>query len=465
VSAGDIFIVDDNPVNLTLLAGILRQNGYEVRFANTGRRALKAIELHVPELVMLDVNMPEMNGYEVCRHLKDDERTRDVPVIFLSALDDVHDKLNAFRAGGVDYVTKPFHAEEVLARVESQLKLARLRQSLEEKNRELERKHEELTRAWRENEVVFSTLTDVLEGTTLDGKYRLDAKIGVGGFAAVYRGKHLGLDRDVAVKVLRPYPGQEPSRQLQQFRIEGISATRVNHPNAVAVLDCGHTSTGVVYLVMELLSGRTLESELAASGTLSLERCREIITPVCGALAEAHAAGIIHRDVKPANIFLHRSNAGEVVKVVDFGIAKHFEHEHAGLSTTGRIVGTPVYISPERLLDEPYDGRADAYGVGVTMYQMLSGRLPHDSPQSAGVAAVIVKCLHEAPVPLSQVAPSVPRSVEAIVMRALAKNPEHRLTVAQIARLLLEESATGAEGGAPIAYAGVETVDARPKGE
>src|SRR5262249_2632222 len=120
-SGGDLFIVDDNPDNLTLLTGILREAGDNVRMVNNGRRALQAVQKHLPELILLDVSMPDMDGYEVCRQLKADPHTRDVPVIFLSALDDVRDKVNALRAGGVDYITKPFQAEEVLARVEIQL--------------------------------------------------------------------------------------------------------------------------------------------------------------------------------------------------------------------------------------------------------------------------------------------------------------------------------------------------------
>jgi two-component system sensor histidine kinase/response regulator len=138
VSNGDIFLVDDNPNNLTLLYGILRNAGYQVRAANNGRRALETVTAYPPELIMLDINMPEMNGYEVCEKLKSNASTQDIPVIFISALDDVFDKVRAFQVGGIDYVPKPFHAEEVLARVETQLNVFRLRRDLESKRMELE---------------------------------------------------------------------------------------------------------------------------------------------------------------------------------------------------------------------------------------------------------------------------------------------------------------------------------------
>lgn len=133
---GDIFLVDDNPNNLTLLYGILKNAQYQVRVANSGRRALDTIGAYPPELIMLDIQMPEMDGYQVCEQLKLAPETCDIPVIFISALDDVFDKVRAFHVGGVDYVTKPFQAEEVLVRVETQLNLFRMRRELE-RNQEL----------------------------------------------------------------------------------------------------------------------------------------------------------------------------------------------------------------------------------------------------------------------------------------------------------------------------------------
>src|SRR5262249_20046811 len=159
---------------------------------------------HPPELVLLDVNMPDLNGYAVCERLRAAPETRELPVVFLSALDDVRDKVSAFRAGGVDYVTKPFQAEEVLGRVESQLRISRLRRELERKSRELEERQRELLRAWEDADGIFAALVDLLPGRVLDGRYRLEEKIGAGGFAAVYRGWDLSAERDVAVKVLRP---------------------------------------------------------------------------------------------------------------------------------------------------------------------------------------------------------------------------------------------------------------------
>ncbi len=146
MTADDIFLVDDNPGNLRLLEGLLSAHGYKVRIANGGRLALKMIHKHPPELVLLDILMPDLDGYEVCRRLKDDPATSHIPIIFLSALDEPLDKVKAFGVGAVDYVTKPFHAEEVLARVETQLNLARLQRETEKKNAELRQAQEQIAR-------------------------------------------------------------------------------------------------------------------------------------------------------------------------------------------------------------------------------------------------------------------------------------------------------------------------------
>lgn len=148
-SKGDILIVDDNPINLDLLSGMLLDRGYRVRVATSGRRALSAARSAVPDLVMLDINMPEMDGYEVCERIKNDDLTRDTPVIFISALDNALDKVRAFQTGGADYVTKPFQFEEVLARIEIQLKISRLQRDMERKNAELALSNIQLERANR----------------------------------------------------------------------------------------------------------------------------------------------------------------------------------------------------------------------------------------------------------------------------------------------------------------------------
>ena len=447
---GVVFVVDDNAANLTVLANILREGGFRVKVASRGARAVAAIQAELPDLVMLDIQMPEMDGYEVCRRLKADAGTRHVPVIFISALDDVTVKVKAFKTGGIDYVTKPFQAEEVLARVESQLKIARLRKDLEASSRDLARRNAELlsandalVMANRRADRVFSGLAESLPGTLLDKKYRIETRIGAGGFGVVYRATHVGLERAVAVKVFRPTSGNDSGEGLSRFEREGISACRVRHPNAIAVLDSGLSPAGSAYLVMELLEGCTLAVELRECGPLPFERAAAIVAPVCDALTAAHDAGIVHRDVKPENIYLHRPAGAEIVKVLDFGLAKLFDDDPPfGRVTPGpsrSLVGTPAYIAPERLWGNPYDGRADVYGVGVVLYQALCGALPY--PSGISLPTLIAMSVGGEPTPIGQHRNDLGERAEAIVMRALTKDPEARPTASELAALLREAQA------------------------
>ncbi len=428
MAEGEVLIVDDNPNNLELLGDVLRGAGYRVRGAADGPQALKIAQARAPDLVLLDLQMPGMDGYEACRRMKADPATRDIPVIVISALDDVDDKVKAFEAGAVDYVTKPFEAPEVLSRVGAHLQLFRL-------HRDLERRNQELVQAQARTERVFSALAAALPGTVLDGRYRLEHKIGVGAFGTVFKAEQLGLKRPVAVKVFRPWDGSENPVALERFRREGASACRVNHPNAVAILDCGISSSGIAYLVMELLEGQTV-FEMMKDAPPTPARTAQIVAPVCAVLAEAHRSGVVHRDIKPENVFLHRGPSGEVVKVLDFGIAKLIgeEPEEDAPQLTRGFVGTPRYAAPERLLSKDYDGSADVFSVGVMLYRMLSGRWPFEFGKSESVLAAALRNASEAAPPLAT--PGVPAPLEGLVMRALAKEPAERPSAEEMAALL-----------------------------
>lgn len=437
-SAGNIVVVDDTAINRMLLGGILEDAGYRVRAASSGTEAIAAIETEPPDLVLLDIQMPVMNGYEVCRRLKAVPRLAVIPVIFISALDEVSEKLKGFEVGGVDYVTKPFESAEVLARVGTQVKLFRLQRELRERNVELQRRNAELMRANEKTERVFLALSDTLPGTVLDDTYRLDVKIGEGGFGAVFRGLHLSLQRPVAVKVLRPATANQ-SGELARFRREGIAACRIAHPNAVEVLDFSVSSNGIAYLVMELLRGPTLGAMLRETPVMPAERCVEIMAPVCDALAAAHAAGIVHRDIKPDNVILHEGPSGRVVKVVDFGIARLMDDEKDAadpLTRQGGLVGTPLYMAPERLLGRPYDERSDIYSAGVVLYLMLTGEWPFPDLEHPTMPEMVKTHLTRKPRPLIEANPKVRVDLADTVMRALEADPALRPPAAELAERL-----------------------------
>jgi serine/threonine protein kinase len=218
------------------------------------------------------------------------------------------DKLKAFSVGGADFVAKPFEPAEVLARVSHHYKMQRMRQALQSEKELLAKMNAELQVARQETADVFGVMADQMRGKVLDGKYMLEEKIGSGGFAVVYKARHLLLQKHVAVKVLRPANPQRAASRLRRFHQEVTSTSRIRHPNVTMVLDAATSSDGITYLVMELLSGHPLSDELRPKVPLPVARCVQIIYLVCDVLAEAHAVGVLHRDIKPANIFLHHEN-------------------------------------------------------------------------------------------------------------------------------------------------------------
>ncbi len=429
----DILVVDDHPHNLEVLRTVLEAEGHRVHVEQDGPSALRAAESMAFDLALIDIRMPQMDGYQVCEHLKSDPHTRDIPVIFLSALDDTSNKVQAFDSGGDDYIVKPFKVMEVIARVNNQLRYAAMHRQVQAKNDELRKRNAELlrtkgpeVRALTPGGTPLAFLRDRDAIDLFDGKYQLEEVIGHGGFGEVRRARHVVLGRAVAIKIIRP--GQPlTSADAARVRLEGMSACRVEHPNAIAIWDAGVTVQGVIYLVMELLSGHSLRTELAKHGRLPVIRCLSIARTICDVLAAAHAAGVIHRDIKPDNIFLHVPREGEeVVKVVDFGIAKLIgESTSAPVTMDGQMIGTPEYLAPERLLGRTYDGRSDIYSLGCMMYEMLAGRVPFIASKEVPWM-VATHHVGRDPESLQRVAPDVPFDVAVLVHEALTKQPENR---------------------------------------
>lgn len=305
--------------------------------------------------------------------------------------------------------------------------LAKTNQQLEKKNEELASKNEELMQSYKRANLIFSALSEALPGTVLDEKYQLDKIIGRGAFGAVFKATHLTTKREVAAKVFQPVSGNVTAEGLERFQLEAILASLVNHHNAIEVLDSG-ISGGIAYIIMELLNGHSLTDELKKkNGRLSPKRCAEILVPICDVLTKAHSAGIVHRDIKPDNIFLHYCEEGEVIKVVDFGIAK-LQNEIQGvalqnLTLAGGLVGTPIYMSPERLLHNICEAPSDVYSLGIMLYQMLSGKVPFYSTE---IWQIIQMHINDTPVSLREVNPDILPKVEKIVFQALRKDPNER---------------------------------------
>ncbi|HEY7106060.1 MAG TPA: serine/threonine-protein kinase [Acidimicrobiia bacterium] len=266
--------------------------------------------------------------------------------------------------------------------------------------------------------------------TSLAGRYELGETIGRGGMADVRAATDTRLGRDVAVKLLRADLAARADAR-RRFDAEARAAARLTHPNIVVVYDCGE-DLDVPFLVMERLPGDTLAGELA-DGPVTVERARAVGVAILAALAHAHRHGVIHRDVKPANVLLA---ADGTPKVADFGIAKTAEDDTGTLTLTGELVATPAYLAPERIRDAPATFASDLYAVGVVLYEALAGRRPFtgDSP-----VAVLDAVLRDDAPRLVQLRPDVPRDVAAVVERAMAHDPVERFTSAEEMAAALEQ--------------------------
>jgi eukaryotic-like serine/threonine-protein kinase len=269
---------------------------------------------------------------------------------------------------------------------------------------------------------------DPLIGRVFEGKYRLDEGLGGGGMGTVYRATHLLIDRPVALKVLsQRFVGDQTAQQ--RFRREARAAGRMQHPNAVTVTDFGTTNDGYLYIVMELLEGRTLRDLLAHEAPLDPARAVSFMLQACAAVAAAHDAGLIHRDLKPANIFIEqRPNFAAVVKVLDFGVAKFVVEEHDDdyntLTQVGALIGTPRYMSPEQCAGTvALTPASDVYSLGIILYEMLTGTAPFNGETHLAIA---LKQVSEPPHPPREIVASIPEALEQVVLHALAKNPNER---------------------------------------
>jgi DNA-binding NtrC family response regulator len=659
-AADRILLVDDDVTNIDVLRHTLDGRGYRLFVTRNGESAIEVARRVHPLLVLLDIVMPGIDGYETCRRLKEDPETREAAVIFLSSLDETKDKVRGLEVGAVDFVSKPFQSDEVVARVNTHITLQRLRRQLEARNAELARElavaQEFLTdarrrvegpllgdspaiRALRESIARYAAdadfllltgpqgtgheaaartihhasprsrqafihvncalvpqgqdpgilsplpvaepaassrlsllelathgtlyleeiqrlagdlqgrLAEVLEGVErlrergepvvpdvrviayssaplaatsgfhpklqallerrqlrvpslaerpddvseialfflrqhaqrsgavveaiseqsmkrlrkyrwpgdvgelqslieravisarepvleidaalLDeglplGHYRLMEKLGEGGMGEVWRARHQLLARPCAVKLIKPDLLGESNREAatERFRLEARTIARLSSPNTVRLYDFGVSETGSFYFVMELLSGMDLASLVQRFGPIPPERAVAVLRQACRSLGEAHAAGLLHRDIKPQNLFLCRLGLDfDVVKVLDFGLVKSLDESATQLTAAGALTGTPAYMPPERVLGAAADERSDLYALGCVGYWMLTGRTVFTGEPMA----VMIHHARTAPKPPSTISGApIPDRLEQILLACLEKAPEKR---------------------------------------
>jgi len=286
---------------------------------------------------------------------------------------------------------------------------------------------------------------DPLIGRVINDRFRIVSLIARGGMGKVYRAEQAPLGREVALKVLNPnYSGDSDPEFHKRFFLEASTCSKLTHPNTVTIFDYGRTDDDIYYIAMELLEGRTLHRLLRDEGAMDAPRAMHIARQVCRSLREAHGLGVIHRDLKPANIFLvMHGDEKDYVKVLDFGLVKDLGETGEDLTQTGLFMGSPKYMSPEQIRGEKVDARADVYALGVILYEMLTGKVPFDRPNSVNI---LMAHVHEAPPPLREIHPecNATPGLESIVMKALAKEPDERFPTMDEMLVALKESANDA---------------------
>jgi len=410
--------------------------------------------------------------------LKGSPTTRDIPVIMISALDELEGIVRCIERGAEDYLHKPFDPVLLRARINASLEKKRMRDQeveyLREVNRviaaaaaveggryrpgslaEVTRRDDELGHlarvfdnmaqqikareerlrdrvrdlrqeiewARRDSREAESSVDggNLRSGETFAQRYEILAVLGRGGMGTVYRAKDLELEEEIAVKTLRPEFVADKTL-LARFKDEIRLARRLTDANIVRTHDFGEWS-GVCFLTMECVEGITVRELIDTRGRLGVSATLAIAAQLAHSLAVAHEHGVIHRDIKPQNLLVDEAG---VLKVMDFGVARLAERSTAN-TEAGLVLGTPAYMPPEQLMGEPVDARSDLYAAGVVLYECLTGKLPFEA---GSVISLVAKLLKEEARPPQEVNPEIPPVLSALVMRLLAKRPEERVQTA-----------------------------------
>jgi len=476
-----VLVVDDDAGNRDVLSRRLQREGYAVVPAAGGSEALALMAREPVDVVLLDVLMPDLDGLAVLERIKADPATHDVPVIMISALDELSAIARCIEAGAVDYLPKPFEPVVLRARLAASLvekrfrdqerelaralavvtdaasaveagtytagqlgdvaqrgdavgRLARVMDRMATEVGERERRlrgrldllRGEITVARRTTEHAIVDMDDRLTtGETFAGRYTIESVLGRGGMGTVYRARDTELNETVAIKTLRPELVLDADSR-ERFKDEIRLTRRITHRNVVRTHDFGEAK-GLCFLTMEFVEGLTVRELLNVRRRLEVEPALAIGIQLAESLVVAHEMGVIHRDIKPQNMLL---NDEGVLKVMDFGVARLVERTGGGRQTqAGMIVGTPLYMAPEQLAAEAVDARADLYAVGVVLFEALTGEPPINAPT---VMALFAKVLNEPPRRPSTLVAGIPAGLDELVLQLLAKEPGDRVPSAAV---------------------------------
>lgn len=395
-----ILVIDDDPDTLLLVAHTLESAGHRVISSSDPFQLGPLVETYSADAVVLDVLMPGLSGHEALRALRESPRTGGVPVLLLSARAAGQDRVFGLRQGADDFLSKPFEPEELILRIERLTALRAKPHNLGGSN---------LERSLREGRVI---------GPLFLGRYQALELIGEGGSGFVFRGWDPWLKRPMALKTLRFEPHEDGTGgTVADLLREAVTVARFSHPNIVTVYDAA-SDAQVAFIAMEYVDGPSLAHYLQRFGKLPAEQVLPIGLQIARGLAAAHSHQIVHHDVKPGNILLGPDGS---IKVSDFGVARFLTA--FGGEDELHIFGTPGYMPPEILLGQPYTPAGDLFGLGVLLFQCLTGEMPFAGDQVKQVLLRTISSYTPSPRDLE---PGVPVDLDQLVRDLLRKDPADR---------------------------------------
>ena len=474
--AARVLVVDDDELLREQLAMVLERLGHSVIMAENGRAGLEAADRDAPDLVITDLSMPGMDGFELLERLKAGTRTQHIPVIVVSGEGDAASVVRSLERGAEDHLTKPYEALVLAARIRTSLERKRLRDlelaylhrvaqltaaaeavegqtydpklladllARQDQLGQLARVFDRMVRGIRSREERLQArvrglrremeqsgaVTEVAEAghaapdQVIAGRYQVRRELGAGGMGTVYLAHDRELGEDIALKVLHPSLLAEDPLRLERLRTEIKLARKISHPNVVRSHDIGEWQ-GTHYITMEFIRGVTVADLIEKRGRLTVESTLAIGTQLADALAVAHDQNIVHRDIKPQNLMIDESG---VLKVADFGLARTVQRDKA-LTQAGYIIGTLRYMAPEQLMGGDLDARTDLYAVGVVLFECLTGRLPYEASSPMAILAAVLE--RKAP-DVTTIASDAPPALGAVISRLLEGEPKKRFASAR----------------------------------
>jgi serine/threonine protein kinase/ActR/RegA family two-component response regulator len=425
LSAFDVLVVDDEQDIRTYLQTILQEEGLTVRCVPNATEALALIKQEKPQLIILDLMMPEMPGDELCRIIKGDSALKDIVVFILTSKGDLETKLACFSSGAEEYLVKPIDSRELTARVGrfirliDELKMPTALPSSEVISKTKIAVDGATSPPKSDPDVPSLALSDYsfLNFQSSYGVYRVESLVGKGGMGQVFKAHDEQLDRYVAVKVLAAKLSRSPEF-VERFRREAKVLASINHPGIASIYSFSEQK-GEHYFAMQWCSGGSVSDLVRKKGRVEPMTGVDIIYQCAQALNAASKKGIVHRDIKPSNLMFDEN---QLIKIVDFGLA-YAEQISTNLTQGGEFLGTPSYMAPEQAKSPSVDHRADIYSLGITFYHMLYSKLPFQA--TSPIEMVIKHTSHPFP-EYDSLDGKLPKSVYRIIEKMTQKEPAKR---------------------------------------